>query len=168
MHPAKELCLPPRPLGVGKPSKKRGSGAVAPRLAGIASPSASKTPPPTRVNGSHSTVGRCDKVRKPRDKFAGLDHDCRMDMDFDACYRALLARESRFDGCLFVGVRTTGIIAGPSVRPVRPSARTSLSLPLPRRPRLPAFGPACAAVPNPRPTSPPGAGLPTRSPALSL
>jgi AraC family transcriptional regulator of adaptative response / DNA-3-methyladenine glycosylase II len=134
MHPAKELCLPPRPLGVGKPSKKRGSGAVAPRLAGIASPSASKTPPPTRVKGSHSTVGRCDKVRKPRDKFAGLDHDCRMDMDFDACYRALLARESRFDGCLFVGVRTTGIYC----RPICP-ART------PKRENITFFATATAA-----------------------
>ena len=36
-----------------------------------------------------------------------------MDMDHDACYRALLARDARFDGRLFVGVRTTGIYCRP-------------------------------------------------------
>ena len=45
-----------------------------------------------------------------------------MDMDHDACYRALLARDARFDGRLFVGVRTTGIYC----RPICP-ARTPKS-----------------------------------------
>jgi AraC family transcriptional regulator of adaptative response / DNA-3-methyladenine glycosylase II len=39
--------------------------------------------------------------------------------DFDACYRALCARQARFDGLFFVGVKTTGIYC----RPVCP-ART--------------------------------------------
>ncbi len=44
-----------------------------------------------------------------------------MDMDDDACYRALQTRDARFDGRLFVGVRTTGIYC----RPICP-ARTPL------------------------------------------
>jgi AraC family transcriptional regulator of adaptative response / DNA-3-methyladenine glycosylase II len=42
-----------------------------------------------------------------------------MDLDGDACYRALCARDSRFDGRFFVGVKSTGIYC----RPVCP-ART--------------------------------------------
>jgi AraC family transcriptional regulator, regulatory protein of adaptative response / DNA-3-methyladenine glycosylase II len=30
-----------------------------------------------------------------------------MDLDFDACYRAIAARDARFDGRFFTGVRTT-------------------------------------------------------------
>jgi AraC family transcriptional regulator of adaptative response / DNA-3-methyladenine glycosylase II len=33
--------------------------------------------------------------------------------DDDACYRALIARDARFDGVFFVGVRTTGIYCRP-------------------------------------------------------
>lgn len=36
-----------------------------------------------------------------------------MDLDHDACYRALSTRDARFDGRLFVGVRTTGIYCRP-------------------------------------------------------
>lgn len=32
-----------------------------------------------------------------------------MNLDSDACYRALMAKDSRFDGLFFVGVKTTGI-----------------------------------------------------------
>jgi len=35
-------------------------------------------------------------------------------LDDDACYRALLARDARFDGWFFTGVRTTGIFCRPS------------------------------------------------------
>jgi AraC family transcriptional regulator of adaptative response / DNA-3-methyladenine glycosylase II len=42
-----------------------------------------------------------------------------MDLDHDACYRAVLQRDSRFDGRLFTAVKTTGIYC----RPVCP-ART--------------------------------------------
>jgi len=44
-----------------------------------------------------------------------------MDLDDDACYRALSTRDPRFDGRFFVGVRTTGIYC----RPICP-ARTPL------------------------------------------
>ena len=36
-----------------------------------------------------------------------------MDMDRIACYRAISTRDARFDGRLFVGVRTTGIYCRP-------------------------------------------------------
>ena len=37
-------------------------------------------------------------------------------LDSDACYRALLARDARFDGLFFVGVTTTGIYCRPVCR----------------------------------------------------
>ncbi|WP_136918574.1 DNA-3-methyladenine glycosylase 2 [Polyangium aurulentum] len=39
-----------------------------------------------------------------------------MELDADACYRALTARDPRFDGMFFVGVRTTGIYCRPVCR----------------------------------------------------
>jgi AraC family transcriptional regulator of adaptative response / DNA-3-methyladenine glycosylase II len=42
-----------------------------------------------------------------------LDDDRTMDMDRTACYRAISTRDARFDGRLFVGVRTTGIYCRP-------------------------------------------------------
>ncbi len=57
-----------------------------------------------------------------------------MDLDHDACYRAICARDPRFDGRLFTGVRTTGIYC----RPVCP-ART------PRRENVVFFPTAAAA-----------------------
>jgi AraC family transcriptional regulator of adaptative response / DNA-3-methyladenine glycosylase II len=54
--------------------------------------------------------------------------------DPDACYRALLTRDSRFDGRLFVGVKTTGIYC----RPICP-ART------PKRENVTFFATATAA-----------------------
>lgn len=36
-----------------------------------------------------------------------------MDMDHDACYRAIQTRDARFDGRLFIGVHTTGIYCRP-------------------------------------------------------
>ncbi|MDO9338250.1 MAG: AlkA N-terminal domain-containing protein [Caulobacter sp.] len=45
-----------------------------------------------------------------------------MDLDHDACYRAILSRDARFDGRIFGGVKTTGIYC----RPICP-ARTPKS-----------------------------------------
>jgi AraC family transcriptional regulator of adaptative response / DNA-3-methyladenine glycosylase II len=53
------------------------------------------------------------EVRKPRDSGGGMrNHRC-MDMDDDACYRAIETRDHRFDGRLFVAVTTTGIYCRP-------------------------------------------------------
>src|SRR6202035_3039764 len=48
-----------------------------------------------------------------------------MDMDDDACYRAIATRDARFDGRLFVGVRTTGIYCRP-ICPARTPKRTNV------------------------------------------
>lgn len=45
-----------------------------------------------------------------------------MNLDHDACYRAVASRDARFDGRIFIGVKTTGI----SCRPICP-ARTPKS-----------------------------------------
>src|SRR5258707_1848422 len=39
--------------------------------------------------------------------------NCPMDLDHDACYRAICTRDARFDGRLFVAVKTTGIYCRP-------------------------------------------------------
>jgi AraC family transcriptional regulator of adaptative response / DNA-3-methyladenine glycosylase II len=57
-----------------------------------------------------------------------------MNLDIDICYRALAARDARFDGVFFVGVTTTGIYC----RPLCP-ARTA------RRDRCRFFSTAAAA-----------------------
>jgi len=61
-------------------------------------------------------------VRKPRDRRAQPADAGGMMLDHDACYRAICARDARFDGRLFIGVLTTGIYC----RPICP-ARTPLS-----------------------------------------
>ena len=57
-----------------------------------------------------------------------------MNLDPDACYRALVAHDARFDGAFFVGVKTTGIYCRPVCR-----ART------PRRDRCEFFRRAAVA-----------------------
>jgi AraC family transcriptional regulator, regulatory protein of adaptative response / DNA-3-methyladenine glycosylase II len=57
-----------------------------------------------------------------------------MDLDHDACYRVICARDPRFDGRFFTGVKTTGIYC----RPICP-ART------PRRENVVFFASAAAA-----------------------
>src|SRR3954453_20202859 len=54
-----------------------------------------------------------DDVRKPPDRARHRDHVSMMDMDRTACYRAISTRDARFDGRLFVGVKTTGIYCRP-------------------------------------------------------
>src|SRR4051812_34411420 len=57
-----------------------------------------------------------------------------MELDQDACYRAMATRDARFDGRLFVAVHTTGIYC----RPICP-ART------PKRQNVLFFASAAAA-----------------------
>lgn len=49
-----------------------------------------------------------------------------LELDARACYRAILTRDSRFDGRLFVGVRTTGIYCRP-ICPARTPKREHVS-----------------------------------------
>ena len=70
-----------------------------------------------------------------------------MEMDAEACYAAIASRDARFDGRLFVGVRTTGIYCRP-VCPARTpkranvtfhaSAASAQAARLPAMPALPA------------------------------
>ncbi|MFI5066924.1 MAG: AlkA N-terminal domain-containing protein, partial [Streptosporangiales bacterium] len=48
-----------------------------------------------------------------------------MTLDFDTCYRAVLARDPRFDGRFFTGVTSTGIYCRP-VCPARTPARANM------------------------------------------
>jgi AraC family transcriptional regulator of adaptative response / DNA-3-methyladenine glycosylase II len=48
-----------------------------------------------------------------------------MDMDAEACYRAISTRDARFDGRLFIGVRTTGIYCRP-ICPARTPKRENV------------------------------------------
>jgi len=58
--------------------------------------------------------------------------------DFDSCYRALQARDARFDGLFFVGVSTTGIYCRPICPARTPQASSCCFYPrdLRVRPRL--------------------------------
>ncbi len=49
-----------------------------------------------------------------------------MNLDHDACYRAIVTRDARFDGRLFIGVRTTGIYCRP-ICPARTPKRENVS-----------------------------------------
>ena len=44
---------------------------------------------------------------------SGMNPVGTLDLDHDACYRAIAVRDSRFDGRLFTGVKTTGIYCRP-------------------------------------------------------
>ena len=48
-----------------------------------------------------------------------------MDLDHDACYRAIATRDARFDGRLFTGVKTTGIYCRP-ICPARTPKRENV------------------------------------------
>ena len=65
------------------------------------------------------------EVRKPRDIRGPQPHLRVMDMDDDASYRALATRDARFDGRLFVGVKTTGIYCRP-ICPARTPKRENV------------------------------------------
>src|SRR6202048_594295 len=49
-----------------------------------------------------------------------------MDLDHDACYRAVCARDARFDGRFFTAVKTTGIYCRP-IRPARTPHRENVT-----------------------------------------
>jgi AraC family transcriptional regulator of adaptative response / DNA-3-methyladenine glycosylase II len=58
--------------------------------------------------------------------FSGMINDMSpaLDLDHDACYRAIKSRDARFDGRLFIGVKTTGIYCGP-ICPARTPKQSS-------------------------------------------
>ncbi len=79
-----------------------------------------------------------------------------MNPDADACYQALLARDPRFDGQLFIGVTSTGVYCRPICRvrtPMRKNCRFFTSA---AQAEAAAFRPCLKC----RPEIAPGAGLP--------
>lgn len=54
-----------------------------------------------------------NQVRKPPDTVAGLAYTECMDLDPSVCYRAVRARDVRYDGRFFTCVKTTGICCRP-------------------------------------------------------
>src|SRR5258708_19013906 len=65
------------------------------------------------VQGRRAPKSSPIDVRKPRDLRGASLHLVGMDMDFEACRRAFLTRDPRFDGRIFGAVRTTGIYCRP-------------------------------------------------------
>ena len=63
-------------------------------------------------------------VRKLPDTALNPLHTRVVELNRDACYRALLTRDARFDGRMFTAVKTTGIYCRP-ICPARPPKRTN-------------------------------------------
>ncbi len=70
-----------------------------------------------------------DQVRKPLDEIGSRDHSAGMDLDHDACYRALCLRDARFDGRFFTAVKTTGIYCRPICPARTPHSRNVVFFP---------------------------------------
>jgi len=66
-----------------------------------------------------------NEVRKRRVLAAYIGYPTAMELDADACFRAVTARDRRFDGRFFVAVTSTHIYCRP-VCPVRPPKRTNM------------------------------------------
>src|ERR1700675_4915761 len=58
-----------------------------------------------------------------------MDDGSMMDMDATACYRAISVRDARFDGRLFVGVKTTGIYCRPTCPARTPRSENAVFFP---------------------------------------
>ena len=62
-------------------------------------------------------------VRNPRDFCRANPHLVAMDLDQDACFRAVQTRDPRFDGRFFTAVKTTGIYCRPVCPATTPKRR---------------------------------------------
>lgn len=79
-----------------------------------------------------------------------------MQLDPDAAYQALAARDARFDGRLFVGVTSTGVYCRPICRVRTPQRRNCRFFTTPAQAEAAGFRPCLKC----RPEIAPGAGLP--------
>jgi len=80
----------------------------------------------------------------------------RMSLDPDTAYQALVARDARFDGRLFVGVTSTGVYCRPICRVRTPMRRNCRFFETPAQAEAASFRPCLKC----RPEIAPGAGLP--------
>ena len=71
-----------------------------------------------------------------------------MRIDAETCYRALAARDARFDGLFFVGVTTTRIYCRPICTARTPGRTAAGSSPTPRWPSTAGFRPCLRCRPE--------------------
>lgn len=84
------------------------------------------------ARGANTNFLSCPKTASPRDAPTLSKATMKLPdgtLDPDACYRALVARDARFDGAFFVGVRTTGIYCRPVCRARTPRREGCLFFP---------------------------------------
>src|ERR1700746_4000760 len=77
-----------------------------------------------------------------------------MDMDDDACYRAIETRDRRFDGRLFVAVTTTGIYCRPFCSAPTPKRENVRFFPTAAAAQKAGFRPCLRCRPEATPGSP--------------
>src|SRR5882672_6149407 len=82
---------------------------------------------------------------------AGRRNLCAMDLDFDACYRAVATRDARFDGRFFTGVRTTGIYCRPICPARTPQAKNVAFYPTAAAAQAAGFRPCLRCRPETSP-----------------
>jgi len=68
-------------------------------------------------------------IPKPEDIPSGVSPTGTLDLDHDACYRAISVRDARFDGRLFIGVKTTGIYCRPTCPARTPRSENAVFFP---------------------------------------
>ncbi len=77
-----------------------------------------------------------------------------MHLDFDRCYRAVAAKDARFDGQFITAVRTTGIYCRPSCPAITPKARNVVFLPTAAAAQQAGFRACRRCLPDAAPGSP--------------
>ncbi|WP_072805564.1 DNA-3-methyladenine glycosylase 2 family protein [Rhodococcoides yunnanense] len=77
-----------------------------------------------------------------------------MDLDFGRCYRAVSARDTRFDGQFFTAVRTTGIYCRPSCPAVTPKPKNVQFVPTAAAAQQAGFRACRRCMPDATPGSP--------------
>src|SRR5271155_5279270 len=108
---------------------------------------------PARRSPRRSRTPRTNavEVRKPRDIADRRAHLPAMDMDDEACYRALATRDARFDGRLFVAVKTTGIYCRPICPARTPKPQNVLFYPTAAAAQAAGFRPCLRCRPETSP-----------------
>lgn len=71
-----------------------------------------------------------------------------MNFDQDSCYRAVCARDARFDGCFFTGVKTTGIYCRPICPAPTPKRRNVIFFPSAAAAQMAGFRPCLRCRPE--------------------
>ena len=89
-----------------------------------------------------------------------------IDLDHEACYRAVCQRDARFDGRIFTGVKTTGIYCRPICPARTPLSKNVIFFPTAAAAQEAGFRLVCAAGRKPRLISALGAAhrIPSRVP----